>query len=431
MAWLAAAALAAVVLGSAACTVPPRPPQAAAASITFIAIGDTGYHLDYLDPEDYEPPLSQAEFLARERADWVEDNLPADGFIPPPSQVLASNGGVVAASGLAPVARALQTWCASRPCDFATMLGDNVYPDGATAGADGRDDVERFRKLFVEPYGPLARLSPDFRMYVTLGNHDWRTSLAGVNSQLSFHENTTPFYMDGLVYRVRPPAAQGAVELFVIDTEMLLATRSVPETAVAADGSGRLLEELEAPKPWTREQVAKTPDIVAWLDAALASSTARWKIVMGHHPLWSTAGSKFAQAAALRELILPTLCRQADLYLAGHEHTLELHVDDCTRAVPGAGLPPLLQVVSGAGAKQRPHHPAFSAWQQASNPQLKTLYAKGMVWGFASVQLHGDQIEVRLVSTPNDASGLPVEEFTLIQPRRSIPGAFVTPPAIR
>jgi hypothetical protein len=262
-------------------------------------------------------------------------------------------------------------------------------------------------------------------MYVTLGNHDWRTSLDGVLSQVRFHENTPPFFMDGFSYRAQPPVANGTVELFVIDTEMLLSRVQVPETAVAADGSGALLEELEAPKPWTRQQAAAGADGVASLEAALASSTARWKIVMGHHPLWSTAGSKFAQAEALRRLILPVLCRHADLYLAGHEHTLELHRDDCSVATPDEGVAPLLQVVSGAGAKQRPHHPAFSAWQQANNPQLETLYAKGMVWGFAHVELLDDQLRVRVVSTPNDGSGQPVEEFTLLQPRRS--GASMRP----
>jgi hypothetical protein len=273
--------------------------------------------------------------------------------------------------------------------------------------------------LFVEPFARLAATSPDYRMYVVLGNHDWRTSLAGATSQLQFHESTPPFYMDGFSYRVQPPAGKGAVELFVIDTEMLIFPRRIQETAVAEDGSGVLLDELDAAKPWTLEQAARGPDIAAWLEEALASSTARWKIVVGHHPLWSTAGSKFAQAEVLRELILPTLCRHADLYLAGHEHTLELHRDDCSQATPGENRAPLLQIVSGAGAKQRPSHPAFSEWQQARNPQLETLYARGMVWGFAHVELDDDRLKVRLVSTPNDGSGRPVEEIVLAEPRRS------------
>ena len=34
-------------------------------------------------------------------------------------------------------------------------------------------------------------------MYATLGNHDWKTSLAGAQAQLRFFERTAPFYMDG------------------------------------------------------------------------------------------------------------------------------------------------------------------------------------------------------------------------------------------
>ncbi|MGE3665520.1 MAG: hypothetical protein AB7G51_02725, partial [Steroidobacteraceae bacterium] len=163
-------------------------------------------------------------------------------------------------------------------------------------------------------------------------------------------------------------------------------------------------------------------DRVAWLERALATSTARGKIVVGHHPLWSTAGSKFAQARALRSLILPTLCRYADMYLAGHEHTLEMHLDDCTRALPGAHVPPLLQVVSGAAAKQRPSNGAFAARQQAANPELRSLFSRGMVWGFAHVSIDGDRATARLLSTPDDAGGQPVEEFRYNVARRSQAG---------
>ena len=45
----------------------------------------------------------------------------------------------VAASGQASVAHAMRAYCDTGPdCEFAVMLGDNIYPDGATAGADGR-----------------------------------------------------------------------------------------------------------------------------------------------------------------------------------------------------------------------------------------------------------------------------------------------------
>jgi len=393
-------------------------PIGPSARVGFLAVGDTGYDYRYLERDDYDPPRSMRQFLDDERVEWIEDGHPPDDFDPPPTHQLPS-GAVVAATGLRAVAQAMELWCQGAPCDFGTILGDNIYPDGATAGADGGDDSARFRDLFIEPFAPLASDRSGFRYYVTLGNHDWNTSLAGAESQLHFHETTSPFYMDGYNYRVRPASAGGQIELFVIDTELLLSRFDIRETSMSVDGRGSLLDELDGAGPWVRARAEQEPDIAVWLEQALASSDARWKIVVGHHPLWSSAGGKFAQAAELRRLILPALCRHADLYLAGHEHTLEMHADDCSSALPGSGVPPLVEVVSGAGAKQRPVHGPFSARQQIEHPELQTLYARGMVWGFAHVQVEGDTATIRLISTPDDASGRPVVDYTHVTRRRS------------
>ena len=414
--WCATALLAAVALTGCSGASPRH--AEVSGKVGFVAVGDTGYDYRFLERKDYEPPRSMQQFVDDERDEWIEDGRPPADFQPPPTHQLAS-GAVVAATGLHAVARAMESWCTRAPCDFGTILGDNIYPDGATAGADGTDDQARFRDLFVEPFAPLAVGRPGFRYYVTLGNHDWNTSLAGAESQLRFHETTAPFYMDGYNYRVRPALAGGQVELFVIDTELLLSRSDIRETAMSVDGRGTLLDERDDTGPWVRARAEQGPDIAAWLEEALASSDARWKIVVGHHPLWSSAGSKFAQAAELRRLILPTLCRHADMYLAGHEHTLELHVDDCSDSLPGAGVPPLIGVVSGAGAKQRPVHAPFSARQQADHPQLQTLYARGMVWGFSHVEVEGDTATIRLISTPDDGSGVPVVDYTFTTRRRS------------
>lgn len=398
-----------------------RPPdqdaaQPASRAIGFIAFGDSGYHYDYLDPEDIAADLDA--YIAMERAEWLEDRRVPEEFIPAPPHALP-DGRVIAASGLGPVARAMRSYCAVEDCRFATMLGDNIYPDGATAGADGRSDAERFNAVFTEPYGAYGALAADFRIYAALGNHDWNTSRAGAEAQRRFLESTPPFYMDGYFYRVIPPGLEGEVELFVIDTELLLAQVPVPETEVDWDGSEIVLPEYDDLSPGVAQQSDAERGMAAWLEQALASSTARWKIVAGHHPLWSTAGSKFAQARALRALILPTLCRYADLYLAGHEHTLEAHLDDCSKALPGAHVKPLLQVVSGAAAKQRPSNALFAAKQQFNNPELRSLFSRGMVWGFAHVTLEDERATVRLISTPNDSGGRMAQEFEIILARRS------------
>lgn len=407
--FLVAAATATVI---AACMSAPSP--STFTPIGFLAVGDTGYHYDWLDAEDIAP--SSDAFIALEHQEWLEDHRPPEDFAPGAMAELPNGRGFAAASGLLPVAAAMKQWCTHADCEFATLLGDNVYPDGLEL--DG-DDATRLRKLFVEPFGDFGTLARNFRIFAALGNHDWKTSREAALAQVDFFARTSPFYMDGLFYRVVPRGHEGDVELFVLDTQVLLSSVSVHEAALTAEGNEVVYPELEEPDAWERPQNAAEREMVQWLERSLRESTARWKIVVGHHPLWSSAGSKFEQARVLRSLLLPTLCRYADLYLAGHEHTLEAHTDDCRTSLGTPDAQPLLNIVSGAGAKQRPLHRTFMLRQDEGYPEHRSLFAQGLVWGFAHVTLDAEQATVRLVTTPNDGRGEPVQAFEVSTPRRS------------
>lgn len=57
-----------------------------------------------------------------------------------------------------------------------------------------------------------------------------------------------------------------------------------------------------------------------WLDAQLAQSTARWRIVTMHHPVFSSGRDR--DNAQKRGVILPVLLKhKVDLVLQGHDHT--------------------------------------------------------------------------------------------------------------
>lgn len=396
------------------------PASPSSRSVSFLAFGDSGYSLDYLDPEDLNPPLTRDQFVARARASWTKDKRPIAEFTPPPMVAHPANGGFVAASGLMPVAKAMTDYCRSvARCQFGVMLGDNIYPDGATLGADGRDDSNRFQDLFATPYGAFGWGDRDFRIYATLGNHDWHTSREAALSEVRYLSTTRPFYMDGLAFAAQPPSAKGMVEVFSIDTHVLLAGEKVLDGKLADDGSEVPTTKLDASEPWAVPATDAERAMVADLERRLKASTARWKVVIGHHPLWSSSGGKFEQARTLRAVLLPTLCRYADLYLAGHEHTLEVATDSCATAAPGEGLAPLPNIVSGAAAKQRPLNTAFMAHQQRNYPQYRPLYVRGMIWGFAHLTLTDSEAKVTMVSTPDDGSGRTKVEFTQTFARRS------------
>jgi 3',5'-cyclic AMP phosphodiesterase CpdA len=409
------------VLLAGACTslTPPHASRTAGAAIEFVAFGDAGYEYEWLAAEDYAVRRSAREVAVEELDDWIEDKRPLGEFRLPPFHVLERTGGVVIASGRDPVAHAMQTYCAREGCGFGVMLGDNIYPEGATMGADGRDDAERFRDLLSDPFEPLAAGKRDFRIYAVLGNHDWYTSRAGALSQIAYMEQSDLLYMDGLRYRVTPPAAGGDVEIFALDTHVMLAAEKVYEPVLGEDGSEQPPAVLEEYDPWVAPQTPEERGMVDWLERALKESKARWKIVIGHHPLWSVSGGKFEQARVLRRLILPTLCRYADLYVAGHEHTLEVHTDDCRTAVDDPRVPPLVNIVSGSASKQRPVNSAFMADQDRRYPQKTTWWARGLVWGFVHIALEGDAGTVTVVTTPDSGTGEPVVAYSHAIARRS------------
>lgn len=387
----------------------------------FIAFGDSGYHVDYLTKKQFVPLRADLEsFIAFEKEDWAEDGRPADEFVLPPSEFVPAVGGIIESSGMYPVADAMKSYCKDASCQFSVMLGDNIYPNGATTGLDGKDDSVRFDDLFSKPFGKMGEGNSDYRIYTALGNHDWRTSRAGAIAQVEFMESTRPFYMEGLFYTVKPPAGNGDVEIFVIDTEVMLAGTTVMDAELNSDGSEKVSTEVDQPKAHIKPKTVEEKNMVSWLDEKLKNSTAKWKFVIGHHPIWSTGGSKFEQARTLRKLILPSLCNYADIYFAGHEHSLELHEDSCDSVFGKAsGKPPLLQVLSGAAAKQRAVNTQFKAYQTKTYPDNNAIYTKGMVWGFSHIQLTNDNADIRMFITPNSGTGEANLDFTYQYNRRS------------
>lgn len=407
-----------VLLCACAAGEPPEAgPPADAPSVSILVFGDTGYDYDWLDADDYEDRFTGREFILDELDDWIEDNRPIQEFEFPPMHFAEQTGGWVMASGLWPVSKAVHQWCAPEErCHFAVMVGDNIYPSGATAGADGRDDERRFHELLWLPYKGLREQDRDFVIYPVLGNHDWDTSREGAMAQVAWLTQSPLYHVDGVYYRARP--APG-VELFAIDTTLLLNAETVFEDALNERGEPIDTGVEDDEEPWATP-VGDETRMLEWLERSLAESDARWKLVVGHHALWSSSGTKHEEARVLRRLLMPALCRYADAYLVGHDHTLEVHTDDCSvEDERYRNAPPLLQVVSGAAGKQRPVHTPFMAWQDREFPQKTTYFVEGLVWGFVEMLLDDQTATVHVVTTPDSGSGKPILTYSHDFARRS------------
>jgi hypothetical protein len=119
--------------------------------------------------------------------------------------------------------------------------------------------------------------------YPALGNHDW----VGVDSpaaEILYSQKSSTWRMPASYYTF----TAGPAQFFAIDTN----------------------------------NIAVSSKQQAWLDEALTKSTARWKIVYGHHPIYS--GGNYPDSPTLIAKLLPLLANRADAYFCGHDHNLQV-----------------------------------------------------------------------------------------------------------
>jgi acid phosphatase len=217
---------------------------------------------------------------------------------------------------------------ANHPFDLVLMLGDNNYGDGSP---------ESYRVRFEQPYRPL--LDEGVKFYAARGNHDagaqWEYPLFNMGGEryYTFQRKT------GLV----PPLAGDRVQFFALDSVNL------------------------------------DDDQLSWFDRELSESTAEWKIVFFHHPIYSS-GRYAASSAARRSTLEHALIEhQVDAVFAGHEHLYE-------RMAPQNGV---MHFVVGASGAVRVGDLRPSAYQAAG-------YDRDL--SFLLVEILGDAMYFRAVN---------------------------------
>src|SRR5690606_27488177 len=101
--------------------------------------------------------------------------------------------------------------------------------------------------LLWKPYKGLREQDPEFVIYPVLGNHDWDTSREGAMAQVRYLEQSPLYDLDGIFYRKR---AASDVEIFAIDTTVLLNGLPVYDDALAPDGTPIDTGRFDKDEPW-------------------------------------------------------------------------------------------------------------------------------------------------------------------------------------
>ena len=264
--------------------------------------------------------------------------------LPPPEPVIIQDGKsrfefmAVGDSGLASEYRKAvvdQMKRRGKQSDCTFLVGDNFYDKGVTSTTD-----PNWKLHFLDPF---AR---NFQMpfYACLGNHDYYGNIA---AQVEYTQLHKQWKMPSPYYSFTESVAEGInVQFFVLDTT-----------------------PIEEGDHSTRAQIN-------WLRDKLEQSKAQYKIVVGHHPLY-TGGEHGRSRRNYNHLASLFDEFQIDLYICGHDHDLQLHDT-------GRGW---LHLVTGAGSKLR-----SVSWVRT------TMFAKAAS-GFAKIILTSDQLGIEIYGT--------------------------------
>ncbi|MDR0575401.1 MAG: metallophosphoesterase [Tannerella sp.] len=83
-----------------------------------------------------------------------------------------------------------------------------------------------------------------------------------------------------------------------------------------------------------------------WIDSVLTGSTEKWKIVIGHHPVYADTKKEDSERADMQARLAPVLEKnKVDIYFCGHIHNFQ-HIQPASSTVN--------YVVNSAGALARP-----------------------------------------------------------------------------
>lgn len=204
-------------------------------------------------------------------------------------------------------ALAMNNYAENIPIDFVLYLGDNAYSSGFSSVYD-----EKWKTRFENIYNYPAL---DIPFYALLGNHDY---VGNVEAELQYSAQfDTKFTLPSRYYsfkRMLPDSTE--IHFIILDTVILLNESTESDI------------ELQ------------------WFENELSSSNADWKVVLGHYPLYSNG--MHGNRNNLINIIEKDLIKyNTDLYIAGHDHNLELLKNETGP----------YYIVSGSGALLRDFYP--------------------------------------------------------------------------
>lgn len=237
--------------------------------------------------------------------------------------------------------------------EFIVSTGDNFYPNGVRSTLD-HNWLASYEDIYT-----AHSLQTDW--YIVLGNHDY-----GGNPQAEIDYTA--------VDRKWNMPARYYSKVFYIDGDTTLGM-----LFVFLDTSPFLTEYYQGDKTHVRGQDTAAQRI--WLEKTLSEAPAnvKWKLVFGHHPVYTGGGRmKAPETLEMKKLFQPIFEKyHVNAYICGHDHNLQY--------IKPPGFTHYL--VSGAGSElsRTVVHPEGGVFARAEN-------------GFMNITVSLKQMHVSMVN---------------------------------
>lgn len=176
---------------------------------------------------------------------------------------------------------------------FVISTGDNFYEVGVANVEDNQ-----WKTSYENVYSGKG-LQKDW--YVVLGNHDYS---GNPNAQIAYSQKSNRWKMPARYFTLVKNIDQTTAVRFVfIDTNPFVK------------------QYLQNPTAYSDILQQDTQKQLKWIDSVLANSPEKYKIVVGHHPIYS-AGYGHGNQAELIAQVKPILEKnKVTLYFCGHSHS--------------------------------------------------------------------------------------------------------------
>lgn len=207
------------------------------------------------------------------------------------------------------VAKSMAQVAASKGSAAIFGIGDNIYPDGATGKTS--NIVSKWSNYYMN------HEALKIPWYIVAGNHDWHSDVRVMTKFTSSSENKGEHWQMPNFYYKRSFSGPDStnIDFFFLDTEIWKKSSKVKKYI----GSGEYSKQK------------------SWFESELSSSSADWKIVVGHINIYS-AGSH-GISSQLRSDLEPILRKHgAQMMISGHDHNRQLmQLDGLNYVISGAG----------------------------------------------------------------------------------------------